>query len=128
MALTAEEITRAEKIIDTWFWQIDETRAYGYRGALSTITRFYESAPMSADIMRIVLEYLNSQEQMTAVSLNNKLVSLDGEWKAVAAFYRTAQGQNWAGTESSKVRVYQMIAKMGDEEGDGPYTIEDGCK
>ena len=126
--MTKEEMTRAEKIIDTWFWQIDETRAYGYRGALNTITRFYESAPMSADIMRIVLEYLNSQEQMTAVSLNNKLVSLDGEWKAVAAFYRTAQGQNWAGTESSKVRVYQMIAKMGEEEGDGPYTVEDGCK
>lgn len=128
MALTAKEIMRAEQIIDTWFWQIDETRAYGYRGALNTITRFYESAPMSADIMRIVLEYLNSQEQMTGVSLNNKLVSLDGEWKAVAAFYRTAQGQNWAGTESSKVRVYQMIVKMGDEEGDGPYTIENGCK
>ena len=126
--MTKEDIIRAEKIIDTWFWQIDETRAYGYRGALNTITRFYESAPMSADIMRIVLEYLNSQEQMTAVSLNNKLVSLDGEWKAVAAFYRTAQGQNWAGTESSKVRVYQMIAKMGEEEGDGPYTVEDGCK
>ena len=126
--MTKEDMIRAEKIIDTWFWQIDETRAYGYRGALNTITRFYESAPMSADIMKIVLEYLNSQEKMTSVSLNNKLVSLDGEWKAVAAFYRTAQGQNWAGTESSKVRVYQMIAKMGDEEGDGPYTVEDGCK
>ena len=28
MALTAEEIKMAEKIIDAWFWQIDETRAY----------------------------------------------------------------------------------------------------
>lgn len=126
MSLTAEEITRAEKIIDTWFWQIDESRQYRYANATKTMTRFYESAPMSADIFKIVLEYLSGQKDIEAISLNNKLIKLDGKWNASTAFYRTVQA-TWAGTESTKVRVYQTLIQAG-EEGDGPYTVEDGCK
>lgn len=128
MALSETEKATAEQIVGQWFWQAAEGHAYRYRHAVTTLTRFYESAPMEADALRLVMEYLRSQEGITSLSLNHKVHEYETAWDAKDAWYQTAPGQSWHGTESTKVRIYQtLIQRKGDETADGPYTVEDGC-
>lgn len=127
MPLTPEESARAAAIVDRWFWQLDESRQYRYKSATKRIVRFYESAPLSADVFRLVLEYLSAMEGLTEVNVNHKKVELDGTWNALGAWYATAPGEKWSGTDSSKVRVYQALVQAGEAD-DETYVVEDGCK
>ncbi len=128
MALSETERATAEKIVGQWFWQAAEGHTYRYRHAVTTLTRFYESAPMEADALRLVMEFLRSQEGVTSISLNNKVHDYETAWDAKDVWYQTAPAQSWHGTESVKVRIYQtLIQRHEDEEADGPYTVEDGC-
>lgn len=128
MALSGEEKSRAAAIVDRWFWQIDESRQYRFAGATKRIVRFYESAPLSADVFALVLEYLRSMENVSEISLNHKNVQLEGRWNAIGAWYATAQGAQWAGTESAKVRVYQALGAASELSAGDVYVVENGCK
>ena len=128
--MTTDEQSIARNIVDQWFWQPAEGHNYHYRGALRTLVRFYESAPMEPDVMRLVIEYLRDEEVDGGISLMNRTVDLGSGWKAMDAWYRTDETEKWNGTDSRKVRVYQVLIQKpaaGDAV-DGPYEVEKGCR
>ena len=107
--MTDIEKNKASQIVDSWFWQPAEGHNYRYRGALRTLVRFYESVSMEPDVLKLVIEYLRDQELTGGISLMNRTVDLGSGWKAMDAWYQTAASEKWAGTESTKVRVYQVL-------------------
>ena len=129
MALTTDQQQRAAKIVASWFWQMGEGHNFRWKNAVKSVTLFYESAPMSADIAQLVIEYLRSREAVTEFMVNNKTWTFAAPgWNAKDAWYQTASGEKWSGMESTKVRVYWVMVQAGDGTADGPYVVENGCK
>jgi len=128
--MTTDEQSIARNIVDQWFWQPAEGHNYHYRGALRTLVRFYESAPMEPDVVRLVIEYLRDEEVDGGISLMNKSVDLGSGWKAMDAWYRTDETEKWNGTDSRKVRVYQVLVQKPDATDSvaGPFQTENGCQ
>ena len=133
--LTEDEIKRAEAEIGKWFWQPAEGHNYRYVHAVRTMVRYHECVTPAADTLRILIEYLRTQEFKAAdgakpkLSLLNKTVELEEGWTAQDAWYQTASGDEFEGTKSDKVRIYQVIQLAPEEgKGDGPYAVENGCK
>ena len=128
MGLTADEENRAKLIVEQWFWQMAEGHNYRFAHATKSMTLFYESAPLEADALKLVIEYLQTRTGLTELVVNHKRLAFDAAWSTKDAWYQTAPGENWAGTESSKVRLYWVLVQAAAGTGDGPYTVEDGCK
>ena len=128
--MTTDEQSIARNIVDQWFWQPAEGHNYHYRGALRTLVRFYESAPMEPDVVRLVIEYLRDEEVDGGISLLNKSVDLGTGWKAMDAWFRTDETEKWNGTDSRKVRVYQVLVQKPDATDSvaGPFQTENGCQ
>ena len=117
--MTDVDKAKAKQIVDSWYWQPDSWRRKSF-------VRFYESAPMSSDIFKLVLDYLKS-ETATSIVMAGKLIELGETWKATDAWYQTMPAEKWQGTESTKVRVYQAFRAESDTSA-GPYTVENGCQ
>lgn len=132
MALTTTEIATAKKIVEGLVWQPAEGHNYRYSKAVNTLTRFCEAASMEPDVARLVIEYLKNEviEETDGISLLNKKMEFGAGWKAMDAWYQTAAGEKFAGTESTKVRVFQVLMQppADGDAGDGPYLVEDGCQ
>ncbi len=130
MAQSAEDKAKAAAIVSGWTWQPAEGHNYRYRYATRTLTRFYEAASMQPDEVRLVIEYLRDQEIAAGegISLLNRTVDLGEGWKAKDAWYQTTPGEKFANTDSTKIRVYQILFQAPeDKSGDGPYAVENGC-
>lgn len=127
--MTQAETDIAREIVDHFFWQPAEGHNYRYRGALRTLVRFYEAASMEPDVLKLVIEYLRDQTITGGISLMNRSVDLGTGWKAMDAWYQTAASEKWAGTESTKVRIYQVLMQP-PAEGNvvGPLSVENGCQ
>ena len=117
--MTSEEILKAESIIKEWFWQPDSWHR-------KSVVRYYESAPIQPDVLQLVIAYLK-QEETSSLFILNKKIPLGETWKATDAWFQTSPSDKWAGTESTKVRIYQSFKPKADES-DGPYSVENGCK
>lgn len=118
--MTQEEIAKVEAQIAGWYWQPDTWHRKSF-------VRYFESVPVAPDMLRLLIEYLKNQE-MTSVDLLGKSVDLGGAtWKATDAWYQTAAGDRWEGTQSEKVRIYQRVGDKNAED-DGPYSVENGCQ
>ena len=117
--MTDADKAKAKQIVDSWYWQPDSWRRKSF-------VRFYESAPMSSDIFKLVLDYLKS-ETATSIVMAGKLIELGETWKATDAWYQTMPAEKWQGTESTKVRVYQAFRAESDTSA-GPYSVENGCQ
>lgn len=117
--MTSDEIQKAEAIVREWFWQPDSWHR-------KSILRYYESAPIQPDVLQLVIAYLKQQETDSLFILNKEL-QLGEAWKATDAWFQTSPSDKWAGTESTKIRIYQAFKPKADES-DGPYTVENGCK
>lgn len=131
MALNETERAAAAAIVNGWLWQPAEGHNYRYRYATRTLTRFCEAASLQPDEMRLVIEFLKDQEIGDGgISLMNRTVDLGTGWKAKDAWYQTMPGERWGNTESTKVRIYQILflAPADAKEGDGPYLVENGCQ
>ena len=127
--MTDIEKQKAEAEIAKWFWQPAEGHNFRYRYAVRTLTRFYEMVTPAADTLRLILEYLRDQEISGTISLLGKSVDLGEGWKAKDVWYQTAAGDQFANTKQDRVRVFQTLMLAPDSgEGDGPYTVEDGCQ
>lgn len=126
--MTSSEMETARQIVEQWFWQPAEGHNYRYRGAVRTLTRYYESASLEPDEVKLVIAYLRDQVIAGEISLCNKSVDLGTGWKAMDAYYRTDETEKWSGTESRKVRVYQVLiqAPSGTDAVDGPYEVDKG--
>jgi len=120
---------KAKTIVDSWYWQMSEGHNFRWKNAVKSMTLFYESAPLESDVAQLVLEYLRTRASVTELVVGHKKWTFDAPgWNAKDAWYQTAPGEQWAGTESKKVRVYWVLAQAGDGTADGPYTVENGCK
>ena len=117
--MTSEDIQKAEAIVREWFWQPDSWHR-------KSVVRYYESAPIQPDVLQLVIAYLKQQETDRLFILNKEL-PLGETWKATDAWFQTSPSDKWAGTESTKIRIYQAFKPKADES-DGPYTVENGCK
>ena len=117
--MTSEEKLKAEAIIGAWFWQPDSWHR-------KSVVRYYESAAIQPDELKLVIAFLKQQETDKLFILNKQL-ELGEVWKATDAWFQTSPNDKWAGTESTKVRIYQSFVPKSDES-DGPYTVENGCK
>ena len=127
--MSSDDEAKAQAIIDSWFWQMSESHSFRWKNAVKAMTLFYESAPMSSDIAQLVIEYLRTREAVTDFLINHKKWHFDTPgWNAKEAWYQTAPGEKWNGTESTKVRVYWVLVQAGDGTADGPYVVENGCK
>lgn len=127
--MTEADELKAEAIIGQWFWQMSEGHNFRWKNAVKSMTLFYESAPMESDVAQLVLEYLRTRSAVTQLVIGHKKWMFDEPgWNTKDAWYQTAPSEQWAGTESKKVRVYWVLAQAGDGTADGPYTVEDGCK
>ena len=117
--MTSEEIQKAEAIVREWFWQPDSWHR-------KSVVRYYESASIQPDVLQLVIAYLKQQETDQLFILNKEL-QLGETWKATDAWFQTSPSDKWAGTDSTKIRIYQSFKPKADES-DGPYTVENGCK
>ena len=130
MAQSSEDKAKAAAIVGGWTWQIAEGHNYRYRHATRTLTRFYEAASMQPDEVKLVVEYLRDQEIAAGegISILNRSIDFGEGWKAKDAWYQTAPGEKFANTDSTKVRVYQILFQAPeDADADGPYAVENGC-
>ena len=120
---------KAQKIVESWFWQMAEGHNFRWKNAVKSITLFYESAPLESDVAQLVLEYLRTRSAVTQLVIGHKKWTFDEPgWNTKDAWYQTAPSEQWAGTESKKVRVYWVLVETGDGAADGPYVVENGCK
>lgn len=128
--MTSEDIEKAKRIVSTWAWQPAEGQLYRYKYAINTYTRFYESPSLQPDEIKLVIEYLKSGYEETKIELLGKKYDFGGKWVAKSAWLQTMPGEKWNGTESTRVRIYQILAQPNEsgQTGDGPYSIEDGCQ
>ena len=126
--MTTEDEAKAKTIIESWYWQMAEGHNFRWKSATKSMTLFYESAPLESDVAQLVIEYLKSREGVTEFVITNKKWTFDKPWNAKDCWYQTVPSEKWAGTESTKVRVYWALVQNGDEAADGPYTVENGCK
>ena len=130
MAQSEEDKAKAAAIVGGWTWQIAEGHNYRYRHATRTLTRFYEAASMQPDEVKLVVEYLRDQEIAAGegISILNRSIDFGEGWKAKDAWYQTAPGERFANTDSTKVRVFQILFQAPeDADADGPYAVENGC-
>jgi len=129
MALTAEESAKAAAIVAQWFWQPAEGHNYRFQHATRTLTRYYEAAAMQPDEIKLVIEYLRTQDiGQNGICLLNRTVDFGTGWKAQDAWYQTSPNEKWAGSDSTKIRIYQVLFKSAGNSGDGPYVVEKGCQ
>ncbi len=126
--MTTEDEAKAKTIVESWYWQMAEGHNFRWKSATKSMTLFYESAPLESDVAQLVIEYLKSREGVTEFVITNKKWTFDKPWNAKDCWYQTVPSEKWAGTESTKVRVYWALVQNGDEAADGPYTVENGCK
>ena len=126
--MTTEDEAKAKTIVESWYWQMAEGHNFRWKSAIKSMTLFYESAPLESDVAQLVIEYLKSREGVTEFVITNKKWTFDKPWNAKDCWYQTVPSEKWAGTESTKVRVYWALVQNGDEAADGPYTVENGCK
>ena len=130
MSLNAADTAKAKEIVDQLVWQPAEGHNYRYTRAVNTLTRFCEAASMEPDVAKLVIEYLKDEVISDGISLLNKRMDFGTGWKAMDAWYQTAAGEKFAGTESTKVRIFQVLMQppADGDTGDGPYLVEDGCQ
>ena len=128
--MTSEDIERAKRIVASWLWQPAEGQLYRYKYAISTYTRFCEAPSLQPDEIKLVIDYLQSGYEEAKVGLLGKEYDFGGKWVAKSAWLQTMPGEKWNGTESTRVRIYQILVKPNEEgkTGDGPYAVEKGCQ
>lgn len=115
MSLTAADTAKAKEIVDQLVWQPANGHNFRYSKAINTLTRYCEAASMEPDVAKLVIEYLKNEVITDGISLLNKRMDFGNGWKAIDAWYQTAEGEKFAGTESSKVRIYQTLMQHPDD-------------
>lgn len=127
--MSNDDELNAAKIVGSWYWQMAEGHNFRWKNAVKSMVLFYESAPLESDMAQLVIEYLRTRTSVTSLVIAHKNWTFaEPGWNTKDAWYQTVPGEQWAGTESKKVRVYWVLVEAGDGAADGPYTVENGCK
>ena len=128
MELTEQQRAACAAMEDSWYWQVQERGKWRYRWHNEVMVRYYECAPLEADVFPAMIEYLQGQTGITSIQLHGKRIELGGEWKAVRAWYETRDGDTSETNKLKRVRICQALVKNAVEAGgDGPYLVENGC-
>ena len=126
--LTEEQKRQCAAWCKSHYWQIQNRGQWRYRYHEEAMVRYHEAANLDTEIYEPLLEYLNSDDCLEWLSVHNKRLSEQG-WKTKNAWYETPEGNIDERTKLKRVRIYHAVVKSnGDGEGDGPYTVENGCR
>ena len=126
--MSEDDELKAKSIVEGWYWQLADGHNYRFAHAVKSMTLFYESAPLEADVLKLVTDWLKTRQGVTELVVGHKKLTWDSGWTTKDAWYQTAASEKWSGTESSKVRLYWVLVQGGDASGDPGYLVENGCK
>ena len=101
-------------------WQVLNRAQWKYKFHPKTIIRFIEEASMREDEVKLLLEYLSSDDCVSTLSLYDQSVT---GYKPTKVWYE-ASNRVYAGIRG--VRLYHALSDDNGDD-DGPYVIEDGC-
>lgn len=101
-------------------WQVLNRAQWKYKFHPKTIIRFIEEASMREDEVKLLLEYLSSDDCVSTLSLYDQSVT---GYKPTKVWYE-ASNRVYAGIRG--VRLYHALSNDNGDD-DGPYVIEDGC-
>lgn len=106
-------------------WQVHRRGDWHYRWKGNTLVRYLDNVSMRELQDGLVLEYLTSDDCIPTLSLYSQ--DIDKSWKPVNAWYET-QPMRPPNTGVAQVRLYHALkTDVDDSEGDGPYSVENGC-
>lgn len=122
-----EEIAKAQKIVNSLYWQPAEGHNYFFKLATKKLIRFVEATSMEPEQIRLLIAYLKGEKVKDKILLCGKTYDLGEGWEAYDAWFQTDESK-WNGTESKRIRIYQVLIKPSEEgaDGDGAYVIENG--
>lgn len=103
-------------------WQVLNRAQWNYRFRGKALVRYVEEAQMRESEVRLLLEYLSSDECIATLSLYDQSVSAD--WKPIRAWFEMS---NKSVGSVRAVRLYHGLRTDPEGEADGPYVVEDGC-
>ena len=103
-------------------WQVLNRGRWKYKFHPKTLVRFVEEAKMDEGMVKLLLEYLGSDDCKDSLQLYGQ--SIGEEWTPIRAWYEIS---NRAVGSVHAVRLYHAVQTDVDADADGPYVVEDGC-
>lgn len=121
------------------YWQYQRRSAWSYKWKGDTLIRYVENVPADPEFAAGLMEYLLTDdsvhgsaggegERRAGATVYNKPANLGEGWKATAAWYEQQTDERVSATGLKFIRVYQALQREQDGGGDGPYTMENGCR
>ena len=127
MTLTQQQIEACREWCRSHYWQLLEKRGWKYKFHESVMVRYYEEANLDPTLLEPLLEFLKNGEWQAVCTVHNKPFDAEG-WITKEAWYQTGDGDTKDTTKLKVTRIYHAMTRPeADGEGDGPYTIENGC-
>ena len=127
MTLTPQQIEACREWCRSHYWQLLEKRGWKYKFHESVMVRYYEEANLDPTLLEPLLEFLKNGEWQAVCTVHNKPFDAEG-WVTKEAWYQTGDGDTKDTTKLKVTRIYHAMTRPeADGEGDGPYTIENGC-
>ena len=136
--MSINELTKYAEWSGRQFWQYQRRGSWKFAWHGDTLVRYVELAPADPDFTAGLLEYLKTPESVlgftsggksyAGATVYNRPAKLEAAWKPVSAWYEQQEGQVDERTKLKVIRVYQALQKATGQNGDGPYTVENGCR
>ena len=122
--MTAEE----KEICVAWVkahahkWQVQSRAQWNYKFRGKTLVRYVKGVQMRENEIKLILEYLSSDDCIATLSLYDQSVSAD--WKPIRAWLELS---NESVGNVRVVTLFHGLRTDPNSEADGPYLVEDGC-
>lgn len=121
-------MTDTEKILcEDWLkahsasWQVLNRAQWKYVFHPKTLVRYIEDSSMREDEVKLILEYLSSDDCISQLNLYDQKVE---GYKPIKAWF---EASNRAQGNIRALRLYHALQTDLSEADDGPYVVEDGC-
>ena len=103
-------------------WQVQNRAQWTYKFRGKALVRYVKESQMRENEIKLILEYLCSDDCIETLSLYDQSVSAD--WKPIRAWLELT---NEAVGNVRSVRLYHGLRTDPNSDADGPYLVEDGC-
>lgn len=121
-------MTDTEKILcEDWLkahsasWQVLNRAQWKYVFHPKTLVRYIEDSSMREDEVKLILEYLSSDDCISQLNLYDQKVE---GYKPIKAWF---EASNRAQGNIRALRLYHALQTDLSEADDGPYVVEEGC-
>ena len=103
-------------------WQVLNRAQWHYKFKGKTLVRYVEESQMREEEVKLLLEYLSSDDCIKTLCLYDQNISAD--WKPTRAWLETS---NKSIGSLKAVRLFHGLRTNPSSDDDGPYVVEDGC-